>query len=132
LDYYLLDSNVIERLVIEWKSYGSLVIAYDYDNTVFDYHGDGHEYLDIPNLLRECKAYGCYLIVFSASESSRYSEISSYLKSKDIPYDSINSNPPFITADTGKIYYNVLLDDRAGLRSAYDNLKEALRIMKEN
>lgn len=129
-DYYLIDENVVKRLVREWKEYGSLVIAYDYDNTVFDYHGEGHEYIDIPVLLRECKKQGAYLIVFSASEENRYEEMGNYLDKKNIPFDTINENPFFIKNKTGKIYYNILLDDRAGLRSAYENLKEALRIMK--
>lgn len=130
MDYYLKDENVIRRLLNEWNEYGSLVIAYDYDNTVFDYHNEGHEYIDIPNLLRSCKDFGAYLIVFSASEESRYSEMADYLKEHNIPFDSINESPPFFPSKTGKIYYNILLDDRAGLKSAYFNLKETLSILK--
>lgn len=130
MDYYLVDSNVVNRLVREWKEHGKLVIAYDYDNTVFDYHKEGHEYSNIPDLLRSCKNFGAYLIVFSASEESRYGEMADFLVANEIPFDSINENPPFVTNKTGKIYYNLLLDDRAGLKSAYYNLKEALTIME--
>ena len=52
-----------------------------------------------------------------------------WLDANGIPYNSINENPPFFTTKTVKIYYNLLLDDRAGLRSAYNQLKTVLKIL---
>lgn len=55
MDLYLYEENVTERLITEWKKYGSLVVAYDFDNTVYDYHKEGHSYEYVIQLLREAK-----------------------------------------------------------------------------
>lgn len=129
-DPFLNDNNVVNRLVREWREHGKLIIAYDYDNTVYDYHNKGYVFEDVIKLLRECKDYGAYLVVYSVSNEERYSEMESYLTNNDIPFDSINKQPDLLPFNGIKLYYNILLDDRAGLSSAYQNLKDALEIVK--
>ncbi|WP_217594144.1 hypothetical protein [Cohnella sp. GbtcB17] len=131
MDYYLEDDHVVSRLVAEWRKYGRLVVAYDYDNTVFDYHRAGLSFEDVPRLLRECREIGAYLIVFTACAAPQYPAIAAYLTDNGIPFDAINEDPPFVPSTGGrKIYFNILLDDRAGLGSAYRCLQSAVDIMK--
>lgn len=125
-DYFLNDNNCIDRLVEEYKKYGQLIVAYDFDNTVFDYYQKGTTFNDVIELLKECKRQGFYLIVFTSCGEERFPEIKKYLGEKEIPYDSINETPDFIPFKGRKVYYNILLDDRAGLKSAYDQLWEAI------
>ena len=65
MDYYLDDNNAVNRLVEEWRKYGKIIIGYDFDDTVFDFHQKGRTYKNVMNLLRECKKLGAYLIVFN-------------------------------------------------------------------
>jgi hypothetical protein len=123
--------NVLNRLIKEWKEHGELIIAYDFDNTVYDYHKEGHNYHEVIQLLRECKEYGAYLIVFTAAEDERHDFVKNFLGINDIPWDAINKNKPGLPFKGRKIYYNVLLDDRAGLESAVWALKMALMYLKE-
>lgn len=132
MDYYLNEANLIHRLVKEWREYGQLIIAYDFDNTVFDFHADGHTYGEVIQLLQESKEFGAFLIVYTAREDNELGFVSHYLKSNDIPFDTINEGPPFLPFTGKKLYYNLLLDDRAGLPSAYRVLKEALYHMKND
>jgi hypothetical protein len=125
---YLSDTACAYRLVDEYKKYGSLVIAYDFDNCVYDYHSKGHDYWEIIEVLRECRELGFYLIVFTAEKDEN--KVSDTLILKGIPFDAINENPPFFKSDSRKIYFNLLLDDRAGLLSAYNQLKETIQIIK--
>lgn len=129
-DHFLHAKNVVDRLVEEWTAHGKLIIAYDFDNTVFDYHGVGHTYDDVINLLRRCNEFGAHFIVFTAKSDAEIPFMKQYLEENNIPYDSINENLNFIPFDGRKIYYNVLLDDRAGLESAYRSLATALEIME--
>ena len=92
IDPYINDLNCIKRLISEWVNHKSLIIAYDYDNTVFDFHNLGYEFNNIINLLRECKKYGGKFIVYSCSPVDRYDDMKSYLNSNDIPFDTINEN----------------------------------------
>ena len=125
---YLSDSACIYRLVDEYKKYNSLVIAYDFDNCVFDYHNKGHDYSVVHTTLREAKGIGCFLICFTAEKD--INKIQKSLRQMDIPFDAINENPPFFKSDARKIYFNLLLDDRAGLPSAFKQLKEVINIIK--
>lgn len=129
-DAYLHSDTVIQRLVTEWQKYGKLVIAYDFDNTVFDYHGHGHSYDQVIELLRECNEFGAHLVVFTARREDEYDFVKEYLDSNNIPYDSINEDVINFNQYGRKLYYNILLDDRAGLLSAYESLKSALAIVK--
>ncbi len=126
--HHLNEQNNIDRLVSEYNQHKSLVVAYDYDNTVFDYHSKGHDYSEVIQLLDEAKSIGCYLIVFTAADD--LNRVKDYLLTEQIPFDAINENPPFFKNRSRKIYYNILLDDRAGLLSAYNELKQTINIIK--
>ena len=128
MDYYLNTENTFNRLLKEYKEHKSLVVAYDFDNTVYDFHQEGHHYTDVIELLQALKKIGCYLIIFSANEDVSF--IKQYCSQKDIPFDAINENPPFFTSKARKIYYNILLDDRAGLKEAYDSLTRLIKTIK--
>lgn len=136
-DFFLDDEHCIDRLVSEWEKYGLIIVAFDFDNSVFDYYKAGHTFDMVINLLRECKKLGFHLTVFTSCNDDRMPEIKSYLKENNIPYDSINDTPDFIPFKGRKVYYNHFLDDRAGLSAAYKILAEAvfrikLRIRQKN
>lgn len=132
-DPFLNTDNCVSRLVSEWESYGQLIVAFDYDNTVYDYYKKGDTFEGVIELLRKCKTEGFHLIIFTSCDESRYSDIKKYCKDNEIPYDSINETPDWIPFKGRKVYYNILLDDRAGLSAAYSQLSEVLlkiRILK--
>ena len=110
-----------ERLKKDYLEHKSLFVAYDYDNTVFDYHNQGINYEKIIKLLRVCKSLNFILILFTGNEGEQLEIIKKDLIKRNIPYHLINENP---LMKTRKPYYNILLDDRAGLKEAYYNLKK--------
>ncbi len=120
VDEYLVEGASYARLRKEYDKHDSLVIAFDLDNTVKDFHNKGNTYPLVIDLLDRLQEIGCYLICFTASEDVK--EVAKYLSSNGIPYDAINKNPPFFQSTSPKIYYNALLDDRAGLIQVYKDL----------
>lgn len=128
MDQYLKPDSSYSRLHREYKEHNSLVIAYDFDNTVYDCHGEGHTYTQVVELLRKLKAIGCYLIVFTANDDHMF--IADYCTKNNIPFDAINENPSFFHSDARKVYYNMLLDDRAGLKQCYETLNRLLQTIK--
>lgn len=125
-DPFLDRERCISRLIEEYNRYGQLIVAYDYDNTVFDYYGKGHTFSKVIEIIRSCKKMGFHLTVFTSCNEDRYKEIKKYLKENDIPFDSINETPDHIPFKGRKVYYNILLDDRAGLAEAYTQLQAVL------
>jgi len=129
MDFYLKKENTFQRLLREYKTYNSLVVAFDFDNTVYDFHQVGLEFSDVIQLLQKLKSIGCYLIIFTANEDEKF--IQDYCNERDIPFDAINENPPFYQSEARKIYYNVLLDDRAGLKETFEHLNNLLNHLNE-
>jgi len=129
MDYYLDNENVINRLVTEWKRYGKIIIAFDFDDTVYDFWDIGRNYDNVISLLKRCDKVGAHFIVFTANDN--ISMIENYLNKNEITFDKINENMEFIKFTSRKIYYNILLDDRAGLQSSYECLLSAVGYMEE-
>lgn len=125
MDFYLNDENVYKRLEEEYRKYKSLIIAYDYDDTVFDFHSLGRKYDDVINLIRRWRNHS-ELIVFTGCSEEKYTGIKNYLYSNDVPFDSINGDSK-IKTNSRKIYYNALLDDRAGLSVTYNALLKLIK-----
>lgn len=129
MDFYLNAQNSSDRLLEEYNEYGSLVVAFDFDDTVFDFHKKGRVYSDVIKLLQELKSVNCYLICWTANEN--LAMVVSYLKDNGIPFDALNENPPFFKSTNRKVYANAYLDDRAGLRQVYDELNNLLITIKK-
>jgi len=129
MDTYMNESNAAYRLVKEWEQYGRIVVAYDFDNTVYDYHKEGHDYSEVIELIHELHEAGAYLMVYTARPNTELYKVSNYLKENMIPFDSINKMPDFLPfTENKKLYYNILLDDRAGLKSAVNILRTVLTV----
>lgn len=122
-------NKYIDRLINEWNQHGKIVIAVDFDSTIYPWHtidnvSDRDRTID---LLKKAHHTGAYIVVNTCSNIDRYKEIEDYCKDKGLKIDGINTTPidlPY--GKTGKIYANIYLDDRAGLNESLDILEEAM------
>lgn len=111
-----------KRLLEEYKKYGKLIVAFD--NTIFDYHG--RDYSEVIHLLNRCYKLGFCLVLFTCEENlvelctkqMRTAEILGL----DEDFELYTNESPIFTKSE-KPYYNILLDDRAGLEESYEILK---------
>ena len=117
-DRYLNISECTKRLYNEYLKYDNLFVAFDFDNTVFDYHKVGDTFPKVESLLRELKDLNITLILFTGNEGDKLVNIVEYCKNNGYEPTFINENP---IMDTRKPYYNILLDDRAGVRYFIEN-----------
>lgn len=124
-DPYLSYMRCVERLLNEYKKHNSLIVAFDLDGTINDFHSEGFEFPAMIKLLKKAKALNCYLFCFTAHPDEEF--VKNYLIKNNIPFDSINDSPIKQGMGTKKPYYNILLDDRAGLYTAYDHLSTVLK-----
>lgn len=112
-----------QRLLKEYETHGKLVVGFDFDNTIFDVHNNGGNYSEIITLLQECKKLGFTLCLYTAELREDWLKWKiDYCKHFGIEPDYVNESP--LLHGTTKPFFSVLLDDRAGLESAYIILKE--------
>lgn len=123
-DPYMDYLHVKQRLLEEYREHGNnFIIAFDFDDTVFDTHHHDWKYNKILDLLEKWNNHA-YLICWTASREDRYPEIRAHLMYYDVYPDAINANAPWIEERGRKIYANAYLDDRAGLEIIYRALNE--------
>jgi hypothetical protein len=125
-DRYFNISESVHRLVKTFKEHRNLFIAFDFDNTVFDTHELGDTFPKMESLLQFLKKEGFMLILFTGNEGIRLKEILVYCKEHGYEPDYVNENP---IEDTRKPFFNILLDDKAGLNEAYQILVTTLNIL---
>jgi len=79
--------------------------------------------------MKDCNALGFRIVIFSGSSKERHIAIHMECNKLGIVIDGINEDlidwHPVKSHDwsRSKIYFNILLDDRAGLKCAYDALR---------
>lgn len=123
--------NCAERLFQQWKEHNSLIIAVDFDDTVCPYKDD-YDTSEVINILKRCNENNFKLIVFTASEKERFKKIEQFFEDNLIKIEGINKNLLDKIGNDGKIYYNLLLCDRAGLGQALETLEILLEKINKN
>jgi hydroxymethylpyrimidine pyrophosphatase-like HAD family hydrolase len=126
MDRYLKENSAYERLYAEYKKYGNLIVAVDFDDTLYDYHQSGNTYDKIQQLVRDLFDAGCQIIIWTGNPDEEM--VAEYLDRNNIPFNTINQD--IVTCHnktTRKIYANVFIDDRAGLSQVYNDLTRLLK-----
>lgn len=115
----------LSRLIKELDTHGNLVIGFDFDNTIFDVHNNGGNYSQMISILQECKKRGWTLCLYTAELREDWLKWKvDYCKHFGIEPDYVNESP--LLKGTKKPFFNLLLDDRAGLEGAYFMLKQLI------
>lgn len=136
-DPYLDDEKAYQRLLKDYEKHPSLIVAVDFDSTLFDLHNMGVTFDLVRQVVRDAKEVGFKIVIYTASSAHRYPEIKKFLVDNNIPFDGLNEDIadrkttfPERDYSTSKIYYNIFLCDRAGLRSSYLILRKLIDNIK--
>ena len=125
-----------ERLMTEYLKYDTLYIAFDFDNTIWDYDTYKDKYEDNPDavhwniveLLKGAKKAGMKLILWTSCPNEDIEQLKADLCDKwGISPDYVNWSP--LSPGATKPHFNLLLDDRAGLESSVSALSKLLLII---
>lgn len=131
VDPFLAEHTPVTRLHEDYLTHGNLIVAFDFDNTVYDFHHKGHTFPKVIDILKRCNMLGFTMVVFTSNKD--YKLINEHLTNIGVSYDYINESPVKACSSPEKPYFNILLDDRAGLLSAYNTLRIVIeRIENEN
>jgi hypothetical protein len=130
-DPYFSTKRCVQRLVANYEQNKNLIIGIDFDDTVFDFHKKGYRYYQVIDLLQECSECSDKLtlvLLTTEPDPEKLKWKAQYCQNLDINISYINDSP--VMRGAGKVFVNILLDDRAGLKQAYDILKQTLKIIK--
>lgn len=125
--------NLLDRLIEAHSKYGSIIIAVDYDDTIFDYTGSGDTSNYVFDLVLKCKELAkARVILFTCREGLALNAAIFSCKEKGLKFDSVNENLPEVVLGyvSRKPFYNVLLDDRSGLKETCEVLERFLEKIK--
>lgn len=117
----------LERLEEEWRTYGKIIIACDYDDTISPWKMQNRDFKRVFEVLKFAKETGAFVVIFTACKEDRYAEITKYCLDNGLEIDGINKTPidlPY--GNDKKIYANVFIDDRAGLNESLNILEFAM------
>lgn len=117
------------RLIGEYEKYHNLIIGFDFDNTVC---GLNNEIVSkVIFLLQECKKLGFILCLYTISASDEWLAWKvKYCEYFGISPDYVNDSP--VLRGSRKPFFNILLDDRAGLNEAYMCLKNVVNYIQNH
>ena len=119
-------SFLLQRLIEQYEKQDKLIVAYDFDDTVKPYWCA--DCCKVQSILRRLRDnIDAYFIVYTCNKD--HEKIKKFLDKWDIPYDSINENAPFAPDIDGKLFYNVFLDDKAGLGEVVNTLDQFLYLV---
>lgn len=133
-DPFLHTDFAVNRLFEQYKRTPRLIVACDFDETLYDFHNKGYKFPHVIQLLKRCNYHNFYIVIFTSSLKSRHEFIRYHCEQIGIKIDGINENvveTPF-GQDGAKIFYNIFLDDRAGLGQACEILEKTLDLIESN
>jgi hypothetical protein len=129
MDEFLIPNANFMRLYEEYKRYGSLSIGVDFDNTIYDYHKKGYGYETVIDLCIRAVELGMKVHIFTANPD--HALVTQYCAEKGIQIEGINTCGVKLGWESRKPFYSLLLDDRAGLISAVDDLERLVQVLEQ-
>jgi hypothetical protein len=121
----------LNRLISEWEQHDKIIIACDFDDTIFPWKMNNTDFKRIINILKDARNVGAYIVIFTARESDRHEEVIKYCSEIGLEIDGINKTPidlPY--GNNTKIYANIFIDDRAGLNESLNILEMAMDVIR--
>jgi hypothetical protein len=124
---FFTNQRFIDVLINDYKEHGNIIVAFDFDDTIQPSKG-GISCEPVVKLLQVCSALGFTMICYTARTlNSDINMVKDTCKKLNIKCDYVNEESDAIKAEReyehdNKIFYNIFLDDRAGLVSAFEIL----------
>lgn len=128
-DSYSNNVLAVARLVEEYKKYNSLIIAFDFDSTLFDLYETGLNTDKVRYLAEVCCKESSIKTILWTTVPDEWSLVykKALCKEWGLSFDYYNESPT--TNNSRKPHMSLLLDDRAGLGSAIEILDKTLTIL---
>lgn len=125
MDYYENIIKFYKRLREEYIKYKRLIIAVDFDDTLSDFHNTGKKHDHVISVIKRWEKHA-FIYLWTARDETRQLEVIDFCYKNQIPFENINLGCPDVDFGSRKPFYNVLLDDRAGLMGVVNVLEKLI------
>jgi len=113
---------------------GKIIIGCDLDDTIIPYNEELKEHCKtVVDLILECQKEGIIFLINTARSERQLETAKEQVEKLGIEVHGVNQMHPEWDKPygmNGKIYANIFLDDRGGIKSTYWDLSEVLSIVK--
>lgn len=117
--------TLLDKLIRAYEQHGKIIVGVDFDDTLFTFDKSKEElHKDIRKLLLDLKQYIIICLYTVADDQSIIYKAYIMEHCWDIKPDYINCGPLDDKWNSKKPFFNILLDDKAGLEQTYDILDE--------
>lgn len=122
------------RLLKQYDEHKTLIIAVDFDDTIFAGNVNSQKDLEpIIEKLKEAVEIGLKIVIYTARNEKYFPDIEVFCENIGLKIEAINKDIIQLREPTsGKIYYNLFLDDKAGLEQAAVILVYTIEKIKES
>jgi hypothetical protein len=110
-----------------YRKHYSIIIAVDFDDTIYNYSGQDFDVDYVIDLIKQCQLeLGAKVILFTCRENELLEAALKYCSEKDLYIDRANTSLENYEYPSRKPFYNILLDDKACLPEACAALETVL------
>jgi hydroxymethylpyrimidine pyrophosphatase-like HAD family hydrolase len=107
---------LLEKITRVYDTHRNIIIAVDFDDTIYDYSGQGFDTNYVVDLLKRAKEkLNAKLILFTCREDDLLSDAMEYCYDVGLEIDAVNTSLENYAYPSRKPFYNMLLDDKACL-----------------
>lgn len=119
--------NLLDKLKGVHEQYGKIIVAFDFDDTLYAYgmYGDEAAISKAQSLVYRCLETGQTLLLFTCREGNLLDEALFFCEQNGMFFEHVNENP-LQTFTSRKPFFNILIDDKAGIYEASKILEEYL------
>ena len=133
-DPYFDTDRCVNRLIEVYKQHKDVIVGFDFDDTIYDYHGKGFIYREAIWLLKECSRIGLTMVLLTTQDTDqKIEDIKVLCGDMGVRVDYVNLSP-ILNGKAAhypvKPFVNILLDDKAGLGQACEILGKFLEGIK--
>ena len=122
--------NLTDKLYNVYKQHKNIIIAVDFDDTIYDWKNSGYDTQYVIDLVkRVINEAGGKVILFTCRVDEMLDFAVQFCADNGIPLYGINANPDF-PPTTAKPFYNVFLEDKASLEATCISIEAFLKWIK--
>lgn len=112
-----------KKLRAVYEEHGKIIIGVDFDDTIFSLEKETEQSCQlVRKLLKECVPFST-ICLYTVADNQSLSYKVALMREWGFKPDFINESPVKL-GNGDKPFFNILLDDKAGLKEAYETLEE--------